>query len=120
MILGQLPLMVIGQQPVWLPPTGLAGSSPFGTLLGKPIEVVEYASVLGTVGDSVLADLSQYVIGEKANKGLTRSIHVKFLEGEEVFRQIVRVDGLPLWNSTLTLADGSTTVSPFVGVETRS
>lgn len=120
MALGQLPQMVIGQQPVWLPPTGLVGSSPFGTLLGKPIEVVEYASVLGTVGDFNLFDLSQYAIGEKPGNGLTRSIHVKFLEGEEVFRQIVRVDGLPLWNSTLTLADGTTTVSPFITLATRA
>lgn len=120
MALEQLPLMTVGQQPVYLPPTGLVGSSPFGTLLGKPVFVVEHASVLGTAGDIVLADFSQYVIGEKAMNQIARSMHVKFLEGEEVFRLIYRVDGLPLWNSVLTLKDGTTTVSPFVTVETRA
>lgn len=120
MVLGQLPQMTIGNMPVWLPPTGLVGSSPFGTLLGKPIEVVEYAAALGSVGDINLYDFSQYALGEKPGNGLARSIHVKFLEGEEVFRQIVRADGLPLWNNTLTLADGSTTVSPFITLAARA
>ena len=119
-LLDQLPLMTIGQQPVYLPPTGLAGSSPFGTLLGKPVFVTEHASVLGDAGDIVLADFGQYAIGEKAMSQVARSMHVKFLEGEEVFRLIYRVDGLPLWNAPLTLKDGTTTVSPFVTVENRA
>jgi HK97 family phage major capsid protein len=119
-VLEQLPLMTIGQQPVYLPPTGVVGSSPFGTLLGKPVFVTEHASVLGTAGDIVLADFTQYAIGEKAMTSVARSMHVKFLEGEEVFRLIYRVDGLPLWNAPLTLKDGTTTVSPFVTVETRA
>jgi HK97 family phage major capsid protein len=118
-VLEQLPLMTIGDTPVYVPPTGLAGSSPFGTLLGKPIFVVEHASALGDVGDIVLADFSQYALGEKAMSQVARSMHVKFLEGEEVFRLIYRVDGLPLWNAPLTLKDGTTTVSPFVTVEAR-
>lgn len=119
-VLEQLPLMTIGNQPVYLPPTGLVGSSPFGTLLGKPVFVTEHASVLGDAGDIVLADWSQYAIGEKAQSQIARSMHVKFLEGEEVFRLIYRMDGLPMWNQPLTLKDGTTTVSPFVTVETRS
>ncbi|MCC6244987.1 MAG: phage major capsid protein [Gemmatimonadaceae bacterium] len=120
MVLGQLPQMTIGNQPVWLPPTGLVGSSPFGTLLGKPIFVVEYASILGDVGDMNLFDFGQYALGDKARNQIARSMHVKFLEGEEVFRLIYRVDGLPMWNNTLTLADGTTTVSPFITLAARA
>lgn len=120
MVLGQLPQMTIGQQPVYLPPSGLVGSSPFGTLLGKPVFVVEYASVLGDVGDFNLFDFSQYALGDKARNQIARSMHVKFLEGEEVFRLIYRVDGLPMWNNTLTLADGTTTVSPFITLAARA
>lgn len=118
--LDQLPLMTIGDQPVYLPPTGVVGSSPFGTLLGKPVYVTEHAAVLGDVGDIVLADFSQYAIGEKAMNQIARSMHVKFLEGEEVFRLIYRVDGLPLWNAPLTLKDGTTQVSPFVTLAART
>ena len=118
-MLAQLPMMTIGTQPIYVGPSGLEGAPKFGTLLGKPVEVVEYASAVGTLGDAVLFDGSQYALGEKGAKGLARSIHVKFLEGEEVYRQVLRADGIPLWNAQLTLADGTSKVSPFVGVETR-
>lgn len=117
--LAQLPLMTIGQQPVYLPPTGLAGSSPFGTLLGKPVFVVEYASAIGDLGDIVLADFSQYALGDKARNQIARSMHVRFVQGEEAFRLVYRVDGLPMWNSALTPFKGSDTVSPFVTLAAR-
>lgn len=117
--LAQLPLMTIGQQPVYLPPTGLAGSSPFGTLLGKPVFVVEYASAIGDLGDIVLADFSQYALGDKARNQIARSMHVRFVQGEEAFRLVYRVDGLPMWNSALTPFKGSDTVSPFITLAAR-
>ena len=118
-LLAQLPLMTIGQQPVYLPPTGLAGASPFGTLLGKPVFVVEYASAIGDVGDVVLADFSQYALGDKARSAIARSMHVRFVQGEEAFRLVYRVDGLPMWNAALTPFKGSDTVSPFVTLAAR-
>lgn len=117
--LAQLPLMTIGQQPVYLPPTGLAGSSPFGTLLGKPVFVVEYASAIGDLGDIVLADFSQYALGDKARNQIARSMHVRFVQGEEAFRLVYRVDGLPMWNAALTPFKGSDTVSPFITLAAR-
>jgi HK97 family phage major capsid protein len=118
-LLAQLPLMTIGQQPVYLPPTGLAGASPFGTLLGKPVFVVEYASAIGDVGDVVLADFSQYALGDKARSAIARSMHVRFVQGEEAFRLVYRVDGLPMWNAALTPFKSSDTVSPFVTLAAR-
>lgn len=47
------------------------------------------------------------------------SIHVAFETDEILSRIIERHDGQPLWDSALTLEDGSTTVSPFVVLEAR-
>lgn len=117
-VLAQLPLMTLSNQPVYLPPAGLSTQG-FGTLFGKPIEVVEYASAIGDVGDIMLVDLSQYLLADKARAAMARSIHVRFVQGEEAFRLIYRVDGKPLWNAALTPFKGSDTVSPFVTLAAR-
>lgn len=120
--LGQLNLKVgTGGVPVYLP-FGTGGiANPLGaTLLGRPVQILEQAKVLGTVGDIMLADLSQYVMIEKGGIRGDISMHLKFDTAEMAFRWILRNDGQPLWHKTLTLADGSTTVSPFVALATRA
>jgi hypothetical protein len=47
------------------------------------------------------------------------SIHPGFLTDEIYARLIERHDGQPLWDSALTLEDGTTTVSPFVALAAR-
>ena len=110
----------LGGVPVWMPPGGLI-TSPSGTLLGRPIEPIEQCAALGTVGDIILADASQYALGEKAG-GIkaASSIHVRFIYDESAFRFVLRLDGQPLWNSAVTAFKGSTTRSPYVALETRS
>lgn len=108
-----------GGVPVYLPANGLSGS-PFGTLMGRPVIPVEHASTLGTVGDIVLADMSQYLYATKGGMRTAQSIHVKFLEGETVFRFMDRDDGKLWWPAALTPAKGSNTQSPFVALATRS
>lgn len=106
--------------PVFMPPGGLV-TAPYGTLLGKPIQPIEQCAALGTVGDIVFADLSQYILGEKSG-GIqaASSIHVRFLYGESTFRFILRMDGQPLQNSAVTAFKGSTTRSPYVALATRA
>lgn len=105
--------------PVWLPPGGLV-TSPAGTLLGRPIEPLEQCSALGSVGDIIFADMSQYIIIEKAGgMQAASSIHVAFMTDEQVFRFVLRIDGQPLWNSGILAADGTTTRSPYVGLAER-
>jgi hypothetical protein len=41
-VMTQLPKMVIGQMPVWVPPGGL-NNLPYGLLLGKPVIEIEQA-----------------------------------------------------------------------------
>jgi HK97 family phage major capsid protein len=99
--------------PVYLPPGGVSGA-PFSTLFGRPVVPIEYASSLGTPGDIMLADMSQYTVVDKAGIQAASSMHVQFLTDQMAFRMIYRVDGQPMWNAPLTPFKGSNTKSPMV------
>jgi hypothetical protein len=98
---------------------GRIADAPRGMLLGRPIVPTEYNSSLGTLGDVVLADLSQYVLADKGGIQSASSIHVQFLTDQTCFRFVYRVDGQPLWNAVLTPYKGSNTTSPFVTLATH-
>lgn len=99
--------------PVYMPAGGAAGL-PYATLYGKPVIATEYNATLGTVGDIVLADLSQYAMIRKGGLVSDSSIHVRFIYNESTFRWIYRTDGQPKWTVPVTPAKGSNTKSPFV------
>jgi len=88
-------------------------------ILTRPVIFTEKTEILGSQGDLVLADFSQYVVGLRQGMRFDTSIHVGFQTDELLARIIERHDGQPLWDKALTLADGSTTVSPFVTLEAR-
>jgi HK97 family phage major capsid protein len=94
--------------------------SPYFTYLGRPIVPVEYCATLGTVGDAILFDPSQYQLIDKGGVQSAVSMHVQFLTDEATWRFTYRVSGAPMWSSTLTPFKGSNTLSPYVVVETRS
>jgi len=108
-----------GGAPVWLPNAGVA-EAPYQVLMGRPLIEIEQAAALGTVGDLMLVDLSQYLLAEKGGIQSAMSIHVEFLSNQTVFRWITRLDGQSLWNGALTPYKGSATRSPFVALATRS
>ena len=89
-------------------------------IFGRPVVPVEYCSTLGTVGDVILADMSQYLVADKGGIKSAASMHVRFVYDEMAFRFTYRVDGQPEWNSALTPAQGSNTQSPFITLATRS
>lgn len=97
-------------------------NSPTDTLLGKPVIYVEQATEMGSVGDIIAADFSQYQIASKGNIQTAMSSHVAFLTDEMVFKVTFRLDGQPLWKSALTQykAKTATTRSPFVTLAARS
>jgi HK97 family phage major capsid protein len=97
-----------GGAPVYMPPNQAAGQ-PFSTLMGRPVLPIEHCSTLGTVGDVVLADLSQYLLVERDAVTADSSIHVQFITDQVTYRFKARVDGQPWWTSTLTPAQGSNT-----------
>ncbi len=122
--LAQLNLAVgTGGSAVWLPTTGLAGA-PNGTLMGLPLVLTEHCQALGTVGDIVLCDWSQYLIGGKAGGGIqtASSMHLYFDYDKTVYRFVLRYDGQPWWRTPLTPKHGGATqtMSPFVAVATRA
>ncbi len=104
---------------VYMPPGGLS-ANPYGTLYGDPVIPIEHCETLGTVGDIVQADMSQYITINKGGVQTAESIHVRFIYDESVFRFVERVDGMPVWDSALTPFKGTNTQSPFVALATRS
>lgn len=109
-----------GGVPVYLPANGLS-QSPYGTLFGRPVIETEFNATLGTVGDILLADLSEYLFWEKGGVDAQSSIHVQFLTDETVFRFTYRCEGQPAWSTTLTpYKGGSNTQSPFIALATRA
>jgi len=83
-------------------------------ILTRPVIFTEKTNPVGTSGDIILADLSQYVVGLRSEMRFDQSIHVHFSTDEMLARLIERHDGQPLWSEALTLEDGANTVSPFV------
>jgi HK97 family phage major capsid protein len=107
-----------GGVPVFLPPGGLSGS-PFGTLLGRPVMPIEYCNTLGTEGDIVLADPTNYVMIDKGDVQYATSIHVAFVTDEQAFRFIYRVDGQPVDDKPITPFKGVDKQSTFITLATR-
>lgn len=105
--------------PVVYTPPGTNGND-FGMLMGRPVIPVEYASTLGTAGDIVLADLSQYIGIEKGGVEEASSIHVRFIYDETAFRFVYRFNGQPIWSVPMTPYKGTSTQSPFVALATRA
>lgn len=105
--------------PMYLPPTGLT-SSPYGTLYGRPVIPHESCAALGTVGDILFCDWGSYVTATKAGyPKQASSMHLYFLTDEMAFRIVMRIDGQPGINNTITMKDGSTR-GVFVSLATRS
>lgn len=89
------------------------------TLDGKPIFFTEWCKTLGTVGDLVLGNWSEYLEGEYQPLQMADSIHVRFMANERAFKFWKRNCGQPWWKAALTPKNGDT-LSPFVVLATRS
>jgi HK97 family phage major capsid protein len=108
--------------PVYLPGGNIA-DSPYGRMKGRPVIPMNPCSALGTIGDIILTDLSQYMALRKAAAAGIRvdtSIHLHFDQAIDTYRFIFRVTGQPMWNSTISPENGSNTYSWAVALETRS
>lgn len=115
----QLPLMTIGNWPVYAPPTGLA-AAPFGTLMGRPLFPHQICETVGDVGDIMFVDPKQYLTIAKAG-GIRAdvSIHLWFDQDLSAFRFLIRVAGQPWWSAAVASRDGTFTQSPFVVLAAR-
>ena len=95
-------------------------NSPTFTIYGRPVIITEKCQTLGTAGDIFFVDLSYYVIADRQSIEMAASPHVRFTNDETVFRFTQRLDGKPWIDSALTPRNGTTTLSPFVNLATRS
>jgi HK97 family phage major capsid protein len=108
----------VGGVPAFIPPGG-AGASPYGTLRGRPVVPIAYASAPGDLGDIFLADWKQYILVRKGGIQQASSIHVYFDTDETAFRWVLRVNGRPWRSWSVTPYKGSGTLSPFVTLQAR-
>lgn len=115
----QLANMTLGDQPIFLPPGGLR-DVPFGMLLGRPLEYIEQAETLGTVGDISLVDMQKFLLIRKGGVEAATSMHVRFLFDEETFRFKTRINGQPMQKKAVTPYKGAGALSPFVQLATRA
>lgn len=101
-----LPLMVIGTQPVFVPPSGLE-AAPFGTLLGRPVYISEEASALGTLNDIMLMDLKSYLLVERKAGDVSSSNHFLFDRDTNCVKIVARYGGASKWTAPLPAKNGA-------------
>jgi HK97 family phage major capsid protein len=101
---------------VWVDAMGGATEKVPGYLFGRPVYISEKVPGRSLTGDFSLIDPSLYVIGDRLDLEVAASEHVNFVKNQMTWRIIERVDGQPWLSGPVTLADGSSTVSPFVTV----
>lgn len=104
---------------LYTPPGVNGNNSGYGLLMGRPVIPVEQCATVGTQGDIVLADMSQYLLATRSGIRADSSIHVAFITGEMAFRFMLRADGQPMWKKPLTPKNGTNTLSPFVVLQSR-
>lgn len=104
-------------QLVYMAPGGLS-SAPMGSILGVPIQYTQFCKTLGTEGDVILGNPSQYLAIEKSGSA-EWSKEIYFLYNKSVLRVMYRADGHMWQNKVFTPANGNT-LSPIVSLETRS
>lgn len=109
----------VGGMPVFVQPGGLSGS-PYAMLLGRPMIPTEACNTIGTQGDIILADLTQYMTILKVG-GMKQdvSMHVYFEQNMMAFRFTLRIGGRPWWPNAITRRSGSNTLSCFVTLDDR-
>lgn len=114
-------------------PVGKANNA-LPLIKGRPVLVVEQTAKVGSKGDLVLADWSQYGLCVRVPAANSDAPTMEVAYGDPgmlvehtfsdqkyfdtdsvVFRYKARLDGKPMWNQSVTLADGSGQVQgPFV------
>lgn len=121
----QLPLMTIGNMPVYVPPGGLSGSQ-YGTLLGRPVIPHQVCETVGDLGDIFFVDFQQYLSLTKTGGGRDAngykadvSMHLWFDQDLVAYKFTLRIGGQPWWSTYTTPRDGTSYMSPYIQLEAR-
>ena len=96
------------------------------TILGRPLVVSEHCTAAGAVGDLILADFSQYVIGDRGMT-ISASRHATYssatygwTQDQTLWKLTLRVDGQPLLPAAITPLRGGESLSSFVTLTSAS
>lgn len=87
------------------------------SLFGLPVVFTGLTPTLGSKGDLILADCGYYLIKDGSGPFVAASPHVYFTTNVTVIKIFANVDGDSWVAAPLTLADGTTKVSPFIVLE---
>ena len=119
-VLAQLPLMNLaigtGGAPVFM--SNAQGPVPM-TLFNRPIVISEYCSAIGTEGDVILGNWTQFLEGTYQPLRSEESMFVRWENHEQSFKFWIENDGRWWWRSVLTPYAGST-LSPVVTLAVRA
>jgi HK97 family phage major capsid protein len=103
-----------------IPAAAFHAGGPTGyQLLGRPVVVTSRCKQLSTAGDVMLADPSQVIVGIRRQMTVDNSHHLYYDTDRIAFRGTFRGDAQPAWDAPRTLVEGSTTVSPYVILQSR-
>lgn len=105
-----------GGLPMWQPSAREGAPS---TLFGRPCVETEYCATVGTTGDVILGNWSEYLEGLYEAPQSAESVHVRFVNHERAFKFWLRNAGAPWWKTALTPKNSTATLSPFVVLATR-
>lgn len=115
----QLPLMVIGQQPVYLPPGGLTGQM-FGTIFGRPVVLSEEMEELGDANDIALFGGKSYLLMRRRGPTLSSSLHFLFDQDLQSVKIVARYGGASKWRKTMTRKQSSLALSNIITLAARA
>lgn len=104
-------------------PTLFAGGAASGrppTLLGMPVYFTEKLPRIANAGDVLLADWRYYLLGDRQATTIESTKFDRWQYDQTSWRVVHRVDGQPWLSTPLTYEDGTTQVSPFVILGSKS
>jgi HK97 family phage major capsid protein len=119
-VVSELLSMTVGNQPIWIPPSGSLQDAPGGFLIGRPMRQSRHCEALGTTGDVMFIDPTGYAAFiHSSGLKFQSSIHLWFDQDLEALRWTIRVGGMPVLSTPIT-PDKGDTESHFVLLQTRA
>jgi len=104
------------EKTVITPPDALA---PFGRIATRPLYPNAAAPAVGTLGDFVCASMSNYLVVTRGDVQQAVSMHVRFLQDEQLFRFTIRWNGAPMLSRPFTPEWATTPKSHYVALAAR-
>ena len=115
----QLPTLHINDKIIWMPEGGISGSM-YQTILGRPVIFDDNLAALGDKGDTILADMKEYMLLKKGTAKQVWSMHVEFLTDQQAFRMVFRCNGAPKAAAPVKIKNSTNLRSPFVTLAARA